>query len=226
MRESQFGVSPRRDAVNVAHLVERCRVLGPGERFVLWVQGCPLHCPGCHNPDFLPFRDATWIDVGTLFERIARVSSIEGVTFVGGEPFAQAGALASLSQRVRRIGLTVLVYSGYTYAELTSGRVPDAELLLAVADLLMDGPYLNDQPSQRLWRGSNNQRLIALSSRYADKVEAWNQPLGQAFEIRVSADGTLEILGIPPADLSVPFHLPEGPVRACERRRIEETKDA
>jgi anaerobic ribonucleoside-triphosphate reductase activating protein len=99
-----------------------------------------------------------------------------------------------------------MVYSGYTLEELTAGRVPDAELLLNAADLLMDGPYVKDLPTQRPWRGSDNQRLIALSGRYADKVEAWNEPLGQDFEMRVSADGTLEILGIPPADLSVSFY--------------------
>jgi len=140
--------------------------------------------------------------VGQLVNKVLSISGIEGVTFVGGEPFAQAGALALLSQQVRNTGLSVMVYSGYTFAELTSGQVPDAKLLLDAADLLMDGPYLKDLPTQRHWRGSDNQRLIALSTRYADKVEAWNQPLGQTFELRVSADGTLEILGIPPADLS------------------------
>jgi anaerobic ribonucleoside-triphosphate reductase activating protein len=195
----------RPDAVNVAHMVDRCRVLGPGERFVLWVQGCPLRCPDCHNPDFLPFRDATWMSIDQIADRILKVSDIEGTTFLGGEPLAQAGALASLSQRVRRTGLSIMVYSGYTFAELTSGHVPDAKLLLDTADLLMDGPYMKDLPTQRPWRGSDNQRLIALSARYADRVEVWNQPLGQDFEMRISAEGTIEILGIPPPDLSRDF---------------------
>ena len=226
MREMPAKSFSRPDAVNVAHTAERCRVLGPGERFVLWVQGCPLHCPGCHNPDFLAFRDATWIEVSLLFERITHVSGIEGATFVGGEPFAQAIALASLGQQIRRTGLTVMVYSGYTFAELTSGQVPDAELLLNAADLLMDGPYVKDLPTQRPWRGSDNQRLIALSSCYADKVEAWNGQLGQDFEMRVSADGTLEILGIPPADLSVPFSAAAVPPPACEPKAEERTDHA
>jgi anaerobic ribonucleoside-triphosphate reductase activating protein len=192
-------VLSRPDAVNVAHLVERCHVLGPGERSVIWAQGCPLRCPGCHNPGFLPFVDATWMTIGKLEGRILATTGIEGVTFVGGEPFSQARALGVLAQRVRRAGLSVMVYSGYTVEQLASGVEPYAKWLLYSADLLMDGGYRQELPTVRPWRGSDNQRLIALSSRYASQVEAWNQPLGQDFEIRMQADGTLEVLGIPPA---------------------------
>jgi anaerobic ribonucleoside-triphosphate reductase activating protein len=129
---------------------------------------------------------------------ILATTGIEGVTFVGGEPFCQARALGALAERVRRANKTVMVYSGYTVEQLVSGIEPYAMWLLYSADLLMDGPYRRDLPTQRPWRGSDNQRLIALSSRYASQVEAWNQPLGQDFEIRMQADGTLEVLGIPP----------------------------
>ena len=192
----------RTDAVNVAHMVERCRVLGPGERFVLWVQGCPLRCPGCHNPQFLEFKHATWIGVESLADRIATVRGIEGLTVVGGEPFAQARALASLARKVRDSGLSVMAYSGFTYEELADECVPGAVSLLNASDLLMDGPYLRGRPTEKPWRGSDNQRLIALSARYGkDEVLAWNQPVGQSFELRVRGDGTVEVLGIPPADL-------------------------
>jgi len=191
----------RPDAVNVAHIVEHCHVLGPGDRFAVWVQGCPIHCPGCHNPQFLPFVDATWLGVESLAERIIYTAGIEGVTFVGGEPFAQPRALAEIAGRVRKSGLTVMVYSGYTFEELTSGKVADAECLMNNADLLMDGRYQVDLPTQRLWRGSENQRLIALSQRYADRVQEWDRTLGQAFEVHVKADGTIEVLGIPPREL-------------------------
>jgi anaerobic ribonucleoside-triphosphate reductase activating protein len=179
--------------------VDRCRVLGPGERFTLWVQGCPLRCPDCHNPDFLPFVDATWMTIGELERRILATGGIEGVTFVGGEPFAQARALGVLAQRIRRAGLSIMTFSGYTVEQLVSGIEPYAMWLLYSADLLMDGRYRQDLPTAKPWRGSDNQQLIALSSRYADQVEAWSQPLGQDFEVRVRANGTLEVLGIPPA---------------------------
>ena len=104
MRQSSGYRHQRPDAVNAAHIVRRCRVLGPGQRFVLWVQGCPLRCGGCHNPDFLAFRDATWMKVDELARLVLETGGIEGVTFVGGEPFAQAAALARLARQIRRGG--------------------------------------------------------------------------------------------------------------------------
>lgn len=198
------GWLSRPGVVNVAHVVGRCRVLGPGERFCVWAQGCPLRCRGCHNPDFQPFRSATWLDVGDLADRIAGVHRIEGVTFLGGEPFVQAGALAELARRVRTAGLSVMVYSGFDLEQLRGGDVPGAAELLEQTDLLVDGPYRCDLPARKPWRGSDNQRLIALSDRYADRVEQWNRPTGQDFELRVRPDGGLEVLGIPPAELAAP----------------------
>ena len=192
----------RPDAVNAAHTVERCRVLGPGERFVLWVQGCPMRCLGCHNPQFQPFEDRTWLPVGVLVSRVLSVPGSEGVTLVGGEPFAQARALARLARSVRGSGRTVVTYTGYTLEQLESGVVPHADELLGETDLLVDGPYHRELPTQRPWRGSDNQRLIPLSDRYRDQVSQWNQPTGQQFEVRVSSEGGVEILGIPPANLS------------------------
>jgi anaerobic ribonucleoside-triphosphate reductase activating protein len=191
----------RPDAVNVAHIVERCHVLGPGERFVIWLQGCPLRCPGCHNPQFLPFADATWMTIDDLERRVLAVDGIEGVTFAGGEPFAQARPLGVLAQRLRRTGLSVMAYSGFVLGELLSGVVPDAMWLLYSADLLMDGPYERALPTQRPWRGSDNQRLFALSGRYAGQAGHWNEASGQSFEVRVGPKGMIEVLGIPPTDL-------------------------
>jgi anaerobic ribonucleoside-triphosphate reductase activating protein len=142
------------------------------------------------------------MSVDQLAARVLATSGIEGVTFVGGEPFAQAWALAALARRIRRAGLSVMVYSGYTLAELTSGKLPSAKKLLRSSDLLMDGRFRSDLPTLKPWRGSDNQRLISLSDRYAHEVDAWNQPVGQMFEMRVRSDGTLEVLGIPPKGLA------------------------
>jgi len=185
-------------------MVERCRVLGPGERFVLWVQGCPLRCPGCHNPQFQPFEDRLWLSVEQLAATILAVSGIEGVTYLGGEPMAQAQALARLARRVRAAGLTVMTYTGFALEELESGIMPHARELLGEADLLLDGPYRKDLPTARPWRGSDNQSLIALSDRYRDQLDQWNLPTGQEFEVRVSDSGIIEILGIPPAGIVSP----------------------
>lgn len=190
-------------AVNVAHAVECCRVLGPGKRFIVWTQGCPLCCPGCHNPQFQPFKNRLWLTVDKLAAAILATKGIEGVTYVGGEPFAQARALAKLSRKLHTAGLTVMVYSGFTLEQLQSGEIPYAKLLLSETDLLLDGPYQRQLPTNRPWRGSDNQRLILLSDRYyPEQIELWNKSTGRQFEVHFNADGTLEVLGIPPADLA------------------------
>jgi len=198
MRRSAAGASCRRDMVNVAYLAERCRAFGPGERFVLWIKGCPFRCPGCRVTNFLQSVDSEWMTIKDLERRVLATGGIEGVTFAG-EPFAHARALGILAHRLRRAGLSVVVYSGYTVEQLVSGIEPYAMWLLYSTDLLLDGPCCRDLPTQKPWRGSDNQRLIALTSRYSGQVEAWNRPTGQDFEVRVRADGTLEVLGKPPA---------------------------
>ena len=194
------GFMARPDAVNVAHMVERSRVVGPGERFVIWVQGCPLECASCHNSHFRAFRDVAWLGINDLVRQICASQGIEGVTYTGGEPFAQAEALAALSRRLRRAGLTVMAYSGFTLSELESDVVPHATDLLDEIDVLLDGRYRQDQPTMKLWRGSGNQRLTALSPRYRKFVPLWEIPSGQEFEVRFLGNGEVEFLGMPPAE--------------------------
>lgn len=201
MKKPEGQMLSRPDAVNVAHVVKRCGVLGPGIRFVIWTQGCPLRCPGCHNPQFQPFESRKWLNDEALAERVLGTPGIDGLTIVGGEPFAQALALARLSRRVRAAGLSVMVYSGFRFEQLRSGIVPHAESLLQEIDLLMDGPYRADLPTERIWRGSDNQRLISLSDRYRSMCVQWDTQIGQQFEVRVSDTGKVEVLGIPPGDL-------------------------
>jgi len=188
----------------VAYMVERCRVLGPGERFCLWVQGCPLNCPGCHNPQFLPFAERAWHTVTGLVEKVLAVPGIEGITLLGGEPSAQSRSLARLARPLRQAGLTVMTYSGFTLAELRAGIMPQAEELLEQTDLLLDGPYIQNSPTARPWRGSDNQRLIALTDAYREQAARWNEPLGQQFELRMRPDGGAELLGIFPSDIFIP----------------------
>src|ERR1700722_19472169 len=92
--------------VVVNRLLDRCQVLGPGVRAVIWVQGCPLRCPGCIAPETLPFAAADGNvggvrSVADLAGWLAELDETEGVTLSGGEPFAQAEALAELLDTVR-----------------------------------------------------------------------------------------------------------------------------
>jgi anaerobic ribonucleoside-triphosphate reductase activating protein len=139
--------------LNVARTLCRSAANGPGERFVVWAQGCPLACPGCWNPDTWSFERRVLRDVDELAAEIVSVDGIEGVTFTGGEPFAQARALAQLGRRVKYRGLSVFVFTGYDLNELSS---EPARELLAVADVLVAGRYIMAERTLDMpWRGSS-----------------------------------------------------------------------
>lgn len=146
--------------MRIANFVQDSIVDGPGLRFTLFTQGCPHRCPGCHNPQTHDFDGGREMSVDALAERILANPLTDGVTLSGGEPFSQAEACAQLARRVREKGLNVWAYSGWTFEQLLAGT-PAQQALLALCDVLVDGPFLLEQRSLNLkWRGSTNQRVI------------------------------------------------------------------
>jgi len=181
--------------LQVAQIVPRTQAEGPGSRFALWLQGCPLRCPGCCNPEFLPFGGGVERRVDELLNEVARTPGIEGLTLLGGEPFAQASAAALLAERVHEIDLSVMIFSGYTLAQLHDRRDSAVLRLLAATDILVDGPFQRELPdTRRRWIGSTNQQIHFLSDRYRADDPCWQQP--NTLEIRLEA-GSLSINGFP-----------------------------
>ncbi len=191
--------------LNLAAQVARTSLEGPGERFALWVQGCPLRCPGCCNPDFLADRPATRMAVGELAASLAeehRRRPLEGVTLLGGEPFAQAEPLAAFARHARRLGLGVMTFTGFTLEALRRHDRADWRALLDATDLLVDGPYVEARrTTERRWIGSTNQVAHALTPRYRSLVEGG---VGDAngVELRWSG-GRLEVHGFPVAGFAM-----------------------
>lgn len=177
--------------LNLARTIDRSAANGPGERFVVWVQGCPLACPGCWNPDTWAFERRDLRSVDDLIAQIRSTGGIEGVTFTGGEPFAQARALTKLATQVRAAGLSVFVFTGYDLDELVH---PEHRALLAVTDVLVAGRYVEAQRATGLaWRGSANQRVHFLTGRYGPAdLDAVAE-----VEFHLSGDGTLTVTGFP-----------------------------
>ncbi len=181
--------------INMAALLPKSRVNGPGLRAVVWVQGCPRRCPGCFNQDMQAFRDNQLVTAGELAGRILAVQDITGVTFSGGEPFAQAATLAALASELQRHGLNIVVFTGYTYSELTAGANADWNRLLAVTDLLIAGPFEQERPSRQYLLGSDNQELLFLTDRLRGHADIAGQA-GQLLEITVAADGSVVVTGL------------------------------
>jgi anaerobic ribonucleoside-triphosphate reductase activating protein len=136
------------------------------------------------------------VAVDDLAERVSQIDGIEGITFLGGEPFDQAAALAALARNIRAQRLSVMTFTGYQLEMLTSGRRQAWIDLLAATDLLVDGPYDARCPDLvRPWVGSTNQRFHFLTNRYADLAARLNE-VPDRLEVRLSSDGTVFINGM------------------------------
>jgi anaerobic ribonucleoside-triphosphate reductase activating protein len=132
---------------------------GVGLRTVVFLQGCPRHCPGCHNPSLLSVDGGNEVTEEELSELIlTKITPLHrGITFSGGDPLMQAEALYKVIKLIRRKspGLNIWVYTGYVYEEIC--RLP----ILNIIDVLVDGPFIAEEKDLRLvWRGSANQRVI------------------------------------------------------------------
>ena len=181
--------------LRVSVLVDDTGAEGPGRRFALWVQGCTIRCPGCCNPQMFPKEGGTAHDTAALADRIAGVPGLEGVSILGGEPFEQPEALADLCARVQAKGLSVMIYTGFTMAELRAKNDPHVERALAHTDLLVDGRFEQAlYETKRRWIGSSNQVLHFLSSRYSPDDPRFREP--NSVEVRIK-DGEVIVTGWP-----------------------------
>lgn len=139
---------------------------GPGIRFVVFVQGCPHHCPGCHNPGSHDPAGGVPATTSEVWAKIAAEPALDGVTFSGGEPFLWAAELALIGKAARDKGLNVMTYTGYTYEKLLAMAETDAGVrdLLTVTNYLMDGPFILAERDLSLhFRGSRNQRMLDIT---------------------------------------------------------------
>lgn len=164
--------------MRVANVVADSIVDGPGLRLTVFVQGCPHHCPGCHNPETHDPAGGTERPVEVLQALLTANPLVEGLTLSGGEPFQQAEACGALAAFAHQQGLNVWTYTGYRYEELAAAGRPDWDALLRETDVLVDGPFLESLKSYgALFRGSTNQRLIDMkATRAAGQAVLWTRP--------------------------------------------------
>lgn len=164
--------------LRVAGVIEESIVDGPGLRFVLFLQGCHLHCKGCQNPQTWDFEGGTLVPAEEVLARIQLDPLVHGVTFSGGEPFEQAEALVPLAAALKERGYHLMAFTGYTLEELLSR--PECREFLEKLDLLVDGPFIEAQKSLELrFRGSRNQRILNVS---ACRASGWQPVLDELNE--------------------------------------------
>lgn len=182
-------------ALRIHSFTPRTRVAGPGLRCLIHTQGCNLGCPGCFNPETHAPDGGELRPVPELVQSILAAADrfgVEGITVSGGEPLQQAQALAELLAAVQVAGLSVVLYSGYTRAEIEA--MPHGQRVLRAADVLIDGRYRADSPCHDGYRGSANQRLHFLSDRYGPDDFP---PQPATVEAAIEPDGTVSVRGFP-----------------------------
>lgn len=150
--------------IRLSGVIAESIVDGPGFRYVVFTQGCPHHCGGCHNPETWDFSGGRDWDTDMLFEEFKQNPLLKGITFSGGEPFCQPKPLVVLARQVHSIGKDVVTFTGFTYEQLLEQHDEDVDALLAETDLLIDGQFVLAQRNLELtFRGSENQRLIDMN---------------------------------------------------------------
>lgn len=150
-------------SVRVNGVVEESIVDGPGLRYVVFTQGCPHACKGCHNQETHCMQGGYLVQVRTLLAQFKENPLLAGITISGGEPFLQPAPLAELARAVKQLGKSVVVYSGFTFEQLLVKAQTNlhTKKLLGLCDLLIDGPYIEELKDLQLqFKGSSNQRVL------------------------------------------------------------------
>ena len=146
--------------LDLSGIVSDSIVDGPGIRTTVFSQGCPHRCPGCPNPETWEFGCGPPMAEEDILAIVRTNPLCRGVTFSGGEPFAQAEGIAKLARLLKEAGYEVASYSGYTFEQLAAGT-PAQKALLETIDVLIDGPFLLAEKSLEIsFRGSKNQRIL------------------------------------------------------------------
>jgi len=180
--------------INIHSVINSSRVNGPGDRFVIWTQGCRKGCKNCYNPETWSHYKNNLILVDEIFESIKN-SSATGVTISGGDPFEQPEELFYLLTKIKQLDLSdgVIVFTGYTIDEI---RVRE-ELVksLDYIDVLIDGLYIEEKRISSGLAGSSNQEFHFLT----DKISRDNILIDQEVEIHLLGE-LIQITGFPLID--------------------------
>lgn len=154
-------------------LIKNDITAAPGLCVSFFVQGCPHHCPGCHNPETWNFeggKEFTTMVLDEIIEALTAQNIQRDFCVMGGEPLCEENAFLTclvINEVKRKVpNAKIYIWTGYTYEELLTRSNPRIKECLGLADVLIDGPYMASQRDLTLaMRGSRNQRIIDLSKK-------------------------------------------------------------
>ena len=160
------------EKIRIAGTVNDSIVDGPGIRFAIFTQGCPHHCEGCHNPQTHDFDAGELVTLECLLDKVKNNPLLDGVTYSGGEPFCQAKQFYLLGTEVKKLKMSIVTYTGYTYEYLIEHANAENYYneLLSVTDYLIDGQFvLAERDILLKFKGSSNQRIINVKKSLVEK---------------------------------------------------------
>lgn len=182
--------------MNVARILYPVEVLGPGKRIGIWFAGCQHRCEGCSNPELWGMRPEYEISANRLTSLLCECfanQQVDGLTLTGGDPLLQCEELASFLAQIRYRTDDILVYTGYTYAELQDMRNPHIEECLANIDVLVDGRYVESLNDGAPLRGSSNQRIIYLRRDLEPQYTVYLASQRDRVQNFISRDGIISV---------------------------------
>lgn len=189
--------------MRVARVLYPVHSLGPGERIVIWVQGCDRRCDGCANPELWDKNKVIDIPLSFLIGMVRSAIKnykLTGITITGGEPFLQSKELSTLLKSINDICSDILVFSGYTYQQLVYSQDKDIHDFLNGISVLIDGPYLKEKNLSEKLRGSRNQNMLFLDPKIKDQYNEYiHNKHEKRFEQFFAEDGIISV-GIHPPD--------------------------
>jgi anaerobic ribonucleoside-triphosphate reductase activating protein len=171
-------------------ILKHTKVEGPGARYCIWFQGCSRHCSGCWAKATWDFNGGKEIDAEKLLEDIKNTKNIEGVTFLGGEPFEQSEVIEYLAKEIKKTGLSLICFTGNKLEDIQKqyGNI------LENIDILIDGSYeKGKQDFSRPWVGSSNQKYHFLTDRYNEKILSEYK---NKIEVNINKNGIIFINGM------------------------------
>lgn len=158
------------------HSIETCGTVdGPGIRFVIFMQGCPLRCQYCHNPDTWQTDTNKLITVDEIMQKYDGVKEFVqsgGITVTGGEPLLQIDFVTELFKVAKAHGIhTALDTSGITFNQENTENINN---LLKYTDLvLLDIKHIDDEEHKKL-TGASNKNILAFAQYLSEKqIPVW-----------------------------------------------------
>lgn len=147
--------------IQLSGVVNDSIVDGPGMRLTVFTQGCPHHCPMCHNPNTHDPLGGHVGDTEAIIDTFMENPLLDGITLSGGEPLLQPVPCTHLAEAAEKAGLNVWLYTGYVWEDLMKEGQPEILALLTHTAVMVDGLFHAEERSlDLLFRGSENQRII------------------------------------------------------------------